>query len=91
MVAIVAMVVGVIVAVALFAVIGAKMGAKFERERQGAGPVEERLRKGMSPSVLGALIGVIPFLLFVVVLIVMVAMTEPQREGEGEPPSAGAH
>jgi hypothetical protein len=62
---------GVLACCAGLAVVGANMGAKNEAPTLAAGMTEQSLRGGMSPSVLGGLLGVIPFIIFVVVLIVM--------------------
>lgn len=68
--------VGLVVACTAFAVLGAHLGARMEQKHLGAGTVETEMRAGLSPNVLGALLGVIPFLIFVVVLLVTDATTD---------------
>lgn len=75
--------VGVLVACTGLALVGANIGAKNEAPTLAAGMTEQSLRGGMSPSVLGGLLGVIPFIIFVVVLVVMaiqVGSEEAARE-----------
>lgn len=67
----------VLIIVGVFVLCGAlafgvqRFAAQKEEPNLAAGLVEQDLRGGMSPSVMGALVGVIPFLVFVVILIVM--------------------
>lgn len=62
---------GVLAACAGLAMVGARIGAKNEAPALAAGMTEQSLRGGLGPSVMGGLLGVIPFVIFVVVLVVM--------------------
>lgn len=93
MLAILGIMVGVFVACALFAMIGVRIGAQMEAKKLGAGITEEQMKGGWTASGLGGLLGVIPFLVFVAVLIVMV-ITAPPRPGDeaaGGAPAAAGH
>lgn len=68
----------VIVAAVGLAFLGQRIGANMEAPNLGAGTTEQEMRSALSPSVLGALLGILPFLVFVVVLIFM-AMTMPEE------------
>jgi hypothetical protein len=75
-------VVGLIVSCTVFAMLGARVGARMEEKQFGAGTVEASMREGMSASVLGALLGIIPFLLFLVALVVTI-ITNPLHHDDG--------
>jgi hypothetical protein len=84
----------VIVAVACagFAVVGAILGSRMEEKRLGAGAVESDMRGGLSASVLGAWLGIVPFLIFVAILIGIVVTNPAHREdpsGTGSSTAAG--
>ena len=64
-------IIAVLVACTGLALFGARMGAQKEAPNLAAGMTEQSLRGGLTPSVLGGLLGVIPFVAFVVVLVVM--------------------
>lgn len=73
---------GVAAASALFAFIGARIGAQMEAKKLGAGITEEQMKGGFTASGLGGALGTIPVLIFVLVLVIMV-ITAPPRPGEG--------
>ena len=73
---------GVIALSAGFAVLGAHLGAQMEARSIGAGTTEQSIKSGMTANLLGALLGMIPFAIFVIVLIVLVA-TAPAEHVEG--------
>lgn len=83
---------GVIALSAGFAVLGARLGSQMEARSLGAGITEESIKSGMTANFLGAMLGMIPFMIFVIVLIVMV-ITAPAEHVEGAPGStpAAAH
>jgi hypothetical protein len=56
-----------------------RFAAQKEAPNLSSGYVEQDLRGGMSPSVMGALVGVLPFLVFVVVLVVMAMDAHRER------------
>lgn len=92
----------VLIIVGVFVLCGAlafgvqRFAAQKEEPNLAAGLVEQDLRGGMSPSVMGALVGVIPFLAFVIVLIVMAMDAHAERLAReaaeaaerGDPPAA---
>ncbi len=59
----------VIVATVGLAFLGQRIGANMEAPNLGAGTTEQEMRSALSPSVLGALLGIIPFMLFVIILV----------------------
>lgn len=72
---------------------GQRMGAKMEAPNLGAGMTEQEMRSALSPSVLGALLGILPFLIFVIVLI-YTAVTLPVEhpdDGSGGGSSTSSH
>lgn len=74
---------GVLVACAGLAFVGARVGAQREAPNLAAGMTEQSLRGGLTPSVMGGLLGVIPFIIFVVILVVQAIQTgaeEARRE-----------
>lgn len=73
-------VLGVLVLCAVFAVVGASIGAKMETKALGAGPTEGDMRTTMTASTLGGLLGMIPFLAFIVVLVVMIMTAPPLHD-----------
>ena len=76
-----------------FAVLGARIGAQMEARSLGAGITEQSIKLGLTSNLLGALLGMIPFMIFVIVLIVMV-ITSPTVHPEGgasAPSAAAAH
>lgn len=75
-------VVGLIVSCTAFAMLGARLGARMEEKHFGAGSVEASMREGMGASVLGALLGIIPFLIFLVALVVTI-ITNPVHHDDG--------
>lgn len=69
----------------VFAFVGQRVGAKMEEPTLAAGEIERSMRKKIGPSVLGGLIGIVPFVVFVLILVVE-AMTndfEPAGPGHG--------
>lgn len=82
-------VLGLIVACTVFALIGARLGARMEEKNLGAGTVETSMREGMSANVLGGLLGIVPFLLFLVALVVTV-ITNPVQHDDGTGSSESA-
>ncbi len=86
-------VVGLIVSCTAFAMLGARLGARMEEKHFGAGYVETNMREGMSASVLGALLGIVPFLLFLAVLVATI-VTNPTHHDDGtsgSPAAASSH
>lgn len=85
-------VVGLIVSCSLFAVLGSRIGAKMEDKNLGAGTVETSMNSGLDASTLGGFLGIVPFLIFVVVLVATV-MTNPAHHDDaasgGSAESAG--
>lgn len=82
----------VIVAAVGLAFLGQRIGANMEAPNLGAGTTEQEMRSALSPSVFGALLGILPFLVFVIVLIYM-AMTMPEEhpaDGSGGGSEASA-
>lgn len=75
-----------------FAVLGAVLGGRMEEKNLGAGNVETEMRKGMTASVLGGILGILPFLVFVVILFVTDATTDhgPSVEEEAAAATAAA-
>ena len=74
---------GVLATCAALAFVGARIGAKNEAPNLAAGMTEQSLRGGLTPSVMGGLLGVIPFVIFVVILVVQAIQTgaeEARRE-----------
>jgi hypothetical protein len=76
---VVLLILGVFVACAALGFLGMRIAANREEPNLAAGSVEQDLRAGMSPSVLGGLLGVIPFLAFVIVLVVMALQAGEER------------
>lgn len=68
---VVLLILGVFVACGALGFLGMRIAAGREEPNLAAGTVEQDLRGGLSPSVLGGLLGVIPFIVFVIVLVVM--------------------
>ena len=60
----------VIVLCVAFAAAGATIGARIEEKNLGAGTVETDMRSGMTANILGGLMGMIPFLIFIVALLI---------------------
>jgi amino acid transporter len=83
----------VVVACTGFAVLGAVIGARMEEKNLGAGSVEAEMRGGMSASVLGGLLGIIPFLIFIVILIATVITNpaRPEDHSSSSAPSSAGH
>ena len=82
--------VGLIVLSSGFAILGARIGSQMEARSLGAGITEQSIKLGLTSNLLGALLGMIPFLIFVAVLIVMV-INSPAEHVEGStPPAASA-
>lgn len=81
-----------IVIVAMFglAFVGQRMGANMEAPNLGAGTTEQEMRSALSPSVLGALLGIIPFLLFVAVLIWTATHLPHEAPSDGSAPAPAA-
>lgn len=74
----------------LFSWVGARIGAQMEAKRLGAGIIEEQMKGGFTASGMGALIGVIPTIVFVTILVVMVLTAPPRAEDHAAPPGAPA-
>lgn len=73
--------IGLIVSCTLFAMLGSRIGAKMEEKNFGAGTVEASMNSGLDASTLGGFLGIIPFLLFVIVLVATV-MTSPGHSAD---------
>lgn len=83
--------VGLVAACAVFALIGARIGAQMEAKKLGAGITEEQMKGGLTASGLGGLLGIIPFLVFVGILVVIVITTpeeHPPADGSAPAPAA---
>lgn len=92
MLVIVGIVLGLIVACSLFAFVGTRIGAQMEAKKLGAGITEEQMKGGFTASGLGGLLGTIPFLLFVLALVIMVMTAPPRVEDHGSgAPAPAAH
>lgn len=76
----------------VFAVVGAIVGGRMEAKNIGAGLVESDMRAGMSASVLGGLLGITPFLIFIIVLLVTDITTDhgPSVQEEARASTAAA-
>jgi hypothetical protein len=64
-------VLGIVLLTVALAYVGQRVGAQMEQPHLGAGTTEQHMRTALSPSVLGALLGILPFLVFTIVLIYM--------------------
>ncbi|UJR87115.1 hypothetical protein [Sandaracinus amylolyticus] len=86
-------VLGLIVSCTGFALIGSRIGSKIEEKNFGSGTVETSINEGMSASVLGGMLGIVPFLLFVVALVVLVITNpaHPEEHGSSSESSEAAH
>jgi hypothetical protein len=73
-------VLGVVAVTILLAYIGQRVGAQMEAPHLGAGTTEQQMRTALSPSVLGALLGILPFLIFTIVLIYMAIQVQHEVE-----------
>jgi len=80
----------VILATGGLAFLGQRIGANMEAPNLGAGTTEQEMRSALSPSVLGALLGIIPFLLFVVALIYTALTLPPEHHDDGSGGSASS-
>jgi hypothetical protein len=79
----------VILATGGLAFLGQRIGANMEAPNLGAGTTEQEMRSALSPSVLGALLGILPFMIFVCVMIWMATHLPPDTtHTEGTDPSA---
>jgi len=63
-------VLGVIALTFVFAFVGQRVGARMEEPNLAAGEIEQNMKRKISPSVLGGLIGIIPFAVFIILLVV---------------------
>lgn len=90
MITIVLIFLGVAAASATFAFVGARIGAKMEEKSLGSGVTEESMKSGLfSASLIGALLGSIPVLVFVGVLLAMAATSAPPAgHGDDAAPAA---
>ena len=75
-------VLGVVVLGTGLAYMGQRVGAQMEQPHLGAGATEQHMRTALSPSVLGALLGILPFLAFTIVLIVMSIQVRHEVEAQ---------
>jgi hypothetical protein len=64
------------------AFLGQRIGANMEAPNLGAGTTEQEMRSALSPSVLGALLGIIPFMLFVIVLVWTAVHLPPEHAAD---------
>ena len=62
---------GVFIAIVGLSFLGTKLVSKKEQVLSAAGTTEQSMRQGLEPSVSGAALGIIPFLLFIGALIAM--------------------
>lgn len=86
-------VISLIAACSLFAFIGSRIGARIEEKNLGAGNVETSINEGMSASVLGGMLGIVPFLAFIVVLVVIIVTNpaHPEEHGGGGESAEASH
>jgi hypothetical protein len=92
MLVIVGIVLGVFAACAAFAFVGVRIGAQMEAKKLGAGITEEQMKGGFTASGLGGMLGTVPFLVFVLILIIMVINTPEEHPADGSaPPAAASH
>ena len=84
---------GVIAVSAGLAFFGQRVGARMEEPLLGAGNTEQQMRSALTPSVLGALLGILPFIVFVIVLIWMATHIPPEHhdDGSGGDSSSSSH
>ena len=79
----------VILATGGLAFLGQRIGANMEAPNLGAGTTEQEMRSALSPSVLGALLGILPFMIFVAVMIWMATHLPPDTtHTEGTDPDS---
>ncbi len=71
---------GIVVLTVALAYVGQRIGANMEEPHLGAGTTEQHMRTALSPSVLGALLGILPFLVFTIVLIYMAIQVQHEIE-----------
>lgn len=83
MLAVLLILLGVVAATIGLAYLGQRIGANMEAPNLGAGTTEQSMRSALSPSVFGAMLGILPFLIFVIVLI-YTAMTLPAEHPASE-------
>lgn len=81
---------GVVVVAAGLAYVGQRVGAQMEEPHLGAGTTEQHMRTALSPSVLGALLGILPFLVFTIVLIYMSIQVQHEIEARERAEAAEA-
>ena len=72
----------VILATFGLAFLGQRIGANMEAPNLGAGTTEQEMRGALSPSVLGALLGILPFLVFIIVLVWTAVHLPPEHAAE---------
>lgn len=86
-------VIALIVSCTLFAMLGSRIGAKMEEKTFGSGTVEASINSGLEASTLGAFLGIIPVLVFVIVLVgtVMTSPGHTDAHGAGGSEAAAAH
>jgi len=80
----------VILATGGLAFLGQRIGANMEAPNLGAGTTEQEMRSALSPSVLGALLGIVPFMLFVIALVYTAVTLPPEHPADGSDPSASS-
>ena len=78
----------VIVATVGLAYLGQRLGANMEAPNLGAGTTEQEMRSALSPSVFGALLGIIPFMLFVIALVWTATHLPHEQLEQRDSPSA---
>ena len=83
-------VLGVVILAAGLAYVGQRVGAQMEEPHLGAGTTEQHMRTALSPSVLGALLGILPFLVFTIVLIYMSIQVQHEIEARERAEAAEA-
>jgi len=76
---VVLLILGVFIACGALGFLGMRIAASRQEPNLAAGTVEQDLRGGLSPSVLGGILGTIPFLVFVVFLVYMAIGAREER------------
>ncbi len=80
----------VIAATVGLAFFGQRIGANMEAPNLGAGTTEQEMRSALSPSVLGALLGILPFMIFVIALVWTAVHLPVEHVDDGSGSSASA-
>lgn len=74
-----------------FAYAGTLYGARLEEKARGAGIIESDMRTSFSASGIGALAGIIPFLVFLGILVFYVVTAPPLHDDVASGETTAAH